>query len=47
MLIEAGGVGDGLAGVLGGAGELERLGAVEGGRVPGLALLLAVDLEDC
>ena len=47
VLIEADGVGDGLAGVLGGAGELEGLGLVEGGRGPDLALLLAVDLLGC
>lgn len=44
MLIEAGLVGDRLAGVLGSAGELEGLRAVEGGGVPRLALLVRVNL---
>lgn len=45
MLIEARGVGDRLPRVLGSTRELKSLGAVEGGRVAGLALLLGVDLR--
>lgn len=45
VLVEAGGVGDRLAGVLGGARQLEGLGAVEGGAVADLGLLVGVDLE--
>ena len=44
VLIEAGGVGDRLARVLGGARELQGLGKVERGRGSDLGLLLGVDL---
>jgi hypothetical protein len=45
VLIETGNVRDGLAGVLGRAGELEGLGAVEGRRETDLADLLRVHLR--
>lgn len=45
VLIETGLVGDRLAGVLGSPGQLESLGAVEGGRGADLGLLVGVDLE--
>lgn len=47
VLIEAGLVRDRLARVLGGTREDEGLGAVEGGRVADLGLLLRVHLEGC
>lgn len=45
VLIEARLVRDRLAGVFGSPGHLQGLGAVEGGRVPDLGLLLGVSLE--
>lgn len=45
VLVETGLVRDRLAGVLGGAGDNESLGAVEGGRVADLGLLVGVGLR--
>lgn len=46
MLIETGLVVDGLARVLGVAGQRQGLGLAEGGRSPDLDLLVGVNLED-
>jgi len=47
VLIEAGSVVDRLAGVLGGPGELEGLGKVEGRAVADLGLLVGMNLGGC